>query len=63
MNCTKCKFYGDHPHNTSLEGWCERFPPIPRFVEEVEAVKSMWPIVSSDDVCGEFILGENNNGT
>jgi hypothetical protein len=47
--CGKCKFF--HPYvNSGTFGECRKYAPAPGMVEGAMAY---WPVVDSDDGCGE----------
>jgi hypothetical protein len=48
-NCDSCRFSDLHPDNDSLF-FCRRRCPV----QVTNARHAMWPVVKSEDWCGEF---------
>ena len=55
MRCKDCEYYAvGYSYNYILDtAQCFRYPPRPIFDGKIRTV---WPIVKKDDVCGEFKL-------
>lgn len=52
QKCLTCYFFREEDGERNDEGGCHRQSPRPTL--EIEFYKSMWPIVSEDDWCGEW---------
>jgi hypothetical protein len=55
--CKKCQFFVQQgSHERQLVGLCKRFPPNPRPYDpnSVHASLGQYPLVSENDLCGEF---------
>lgn len=52
-NCTACKFFKIYDHKEPHQGLCRRYPPITTALKGGGSVVT-WPLVDSDDYCGEF---------
>lgn len=57
-SCRECRYFQhDRDPGTGARGWCKRRAPLPHYVDGddfVREVLALWPIVDSDDWCGEF---------
>lgn len=56
--CETCAFFRPE-RSQGFTGRCRARPPVPVFMPESDGkpkVRSMWPIVRSDDWCGEHAL-------
>ncbi len=56
--CSECKFYVSElkEDQTVQKGKCRRFPPC--LILAKGKIKHYFPIVSENDCCGEFKLGD-----
>jgi hypothetical protein len=54
MECKNCKFF----HEINVWGRCQKYAPRPN----VSTDNHMWPVISADDWCGEFLSKSAQQG-
>ena len=56
MKCEHCKYF-DPYYTEAEEGNCRRYPPA-EIAEHDSVLYGAWPVVSSGDWCGEYVVND-----